>query len=504
MKKLKKSGFYLLLLICFLLIMNIAIAQNGPLSGKIIVIDPGHGGSSDTGAVGRGGLRESDLNLKVALFLVELLKEKGAKVILTRSTDAPCVIASDPEELRSRALVANDNNADLFISIHHNDTAGKARYSANVTEVYYRIMDDGPSREFAQILIKNLSKRVRAAKIKLSPANYAVLRHNSRPAVLGEANYISNSSLEKLFKTENFQKQEALGYFESIMEYFGKGVPYLEVLNFLTPFGDVPLNIEANIKDPVSTVVKAEAYVDDEKTTSNFDGEKLNLQIITPLKAGVHSLLIKSRNTNGNSSIPFLYNFMVSRPAMYLEPEIIPSSLTPAYKGQIFIKIKITDVYKFPLTDNTPVYFYIGQKGYLAKTLNGYAYCYPKIEDIKENLSVKIDCQNTSKELELTVQNTDKSAFIGSIKFQKTLMPVNNVKCTLDKQFVTYTNPDGIFGYEDLKEGSHIIDISCNGCKKTNYQFTIKAGELLNNEIFKEKSVDISGTFGDFGFNFDN
>lgn len=483
MNKLKVSVFWLIVFCCFLFFINIAIAQNEPLFGKIIVIDPGHGGDKDTGAVGRTGYKESDLNLKVAIFLEELLKEKRANVILTRRTDAPCVIDSDPEELRARALVANNNNADLFISIHHNDMSGQGRYSANITEVYYRIMDDGPSLEFATILIKNLSKRVKSAKMRLSPANYAVLRHNTRPAVLGEANYISNPALEKLFKTTEFQKQEAMGYYESILEYFGKGVPYLDILNFLTPFGDIPLIMEADIKDPISTIVKAEAYVDDEKQIADFDGQKLKLKINTPLKSGFHSLVIKSRNSNGNSSIPFSYNFIISRPAVNFETEFIPSLLSPAYKGQIYIKTKITDVYDYPLADNIPVYFVIGDKGYLAKTLNGYAYCYPLIEDLTENLPIKINCQNISFQFVLNVQNTAKSSIIGFIKSQKTLMPVNNVKCILDKQFVTYSNPEGIFAYENLNSGSHVIETSCNGCKTQNYQFTVKEGELLNKEI---------------------
>jgi N-acetylmuramoyl-L-alanine amidase len=107
---------------------NQIIAQK-PLDNSIqtIVIDPGHGGK-DPGAVGYRKTHESDVTLRLALMLKAMLeKELGVKVLLTRSTN-------EFVSLGERTRFANDNNADLFISIHCN--ASKSR-SAEGTELYY-------------------------------------------------------------------------------------------------------------------------------------------------------------------------------------------------------------------------------------------------------------------------------------------------------------------------------------------------------------------------------
>jgi len=85
-------------------------ALAGNLSGKINCVNPGHGGS-DPGAC--GDLRESDMNLTVALRLGQLLSERGASVVYTRTTDEHVYLSDRP-------VIANDAGADLFISIHHN------------------------------------------------------------------------------------------------------------------------------------------------------------------------------------------------------------------------------------------------------------------------------------------------------------------------------------------------------------------------------------------------
>ena len=91
------------------------------LKGKVIVLDAGHGSyksetstETDDGNVGPTGLLEKDVNLEVALYLEAYLKASGATVIMTRSTDVGVLL------LTTRAQVANDHNADAFLSIHCN------------------------------------------------------------------------------------------------------------------------------------------------------------------------------------------------------------------------------------------------------------------------------------------------------------------------------------------------------------------------------------------------
>ncbi len=86
---------------------------SGDLTGKTIVIDPGHGGE-DPGAVVRG-LMEKDLNLEMAFMLRDFLEEHGAEIILTRETDVYVTLAR-------RIEIAVGNDADLFVCIHNNAT----------------------------------------------------------------------------------------------------------------------------------------------------------------------------------------------------------------------------------------------------------------------------------------------------------------------------------------------------------------------------------------------
>ena len=89
-----------------------------PLEGKVICIDPGHGGTAATDSyrVGPTGEREEWINLRVGTLLGEMLEQSGAKVIYTRTTDTFIPLAE-------RSKIAVENKVDLFISIHHNATA---------------------------------------------------------------------------------------------------------------------------------------------------------------------------------------------------------------------------------------------------------------------------------------------------------------------------------------------------------------------------------------------
>lgn len=90
---------------------------------KRIVIDPGHGGS-DSGAVGNG-IIEKDYNLKISQYIADRLKQLGADVYLTRSTDEKL----SPDDRTKRVLNAFGNDKDvLVISNHINAGGGEFTY----------------------------------------------------------------------------------------------------------------------------------------------------------------------------------------------------------------------------------------------------------------------------------------------------------------------------------------------------------------------------------------
>lgn len=112
--------------------MLLAGASSGAaasLRGKIICLDPGHGGTAATDSyrVGLGGEREEWINLRVALALKAMLEAKGAQVLMTRTGDVDV-------PLSARARIAREGKANLFLSIHHNAAADR---SANFPILYY-------------------------------------------------------------------------------------------------------------------------------------------------------------------------------------------------------------------------------------------------------------------------------------------------------------------------------------------------------------------------------
>lgn len=172
-----------------------------------IVIDPGHGGK-DPGAIGPSGLQEKDVVLKVALKVRDLLESYGYTVIMTRTTDVYL-------SLQERCDIANNNDADLFISIHNNSFSDP---SANGTETFSYLPNDegGQVAKLMQSkLIEALGLRNRGHKT----ADFYVLRNTKMPAVLTELAFISNPKEEALLKTDEFQTKSAKAIVDSIIGF---------------------------------------------------------------------------------------------------------------------------------------------------------------------------------------------------------------------------------------------------------------------------------------------
>ena len=114
--------FCLNLFLIFLYTIGIINALNLPLLGKVIYIDPGHGGT-DPGAL-YNDLYEADLNLQISLKLETELEKNGAIVYLTRYGDYDLAVKNAINRKRSdlsrRANIINASNADIYLSIHLN------------------------------------------------------------------------------------------------------------------------------------------------------------------------------------------------------------------------------------------------------------------------------------------------------------------------------------------------------------------------------------------------
>jgi N-acetylmuramoyl-L-alanine amidase len=223
------------------------IAKRIPKNIKTIVIDPGHGGK-DFGAIGKGGIREKDVNLLLAKRLKSYLMNDGFEVLLTRDAD---VFVS----LQERADFVNKIEADLFVSIHcnaaRNRTAhgfetfylshpmndyadasvtggdGYVKYdnfsdeNSEIGKLYIKLLDSASSADrafsirLADLINQGLKGFIGGRNRGVKRARFFVLRNTAMPAVLVEVGFISNpkeeTMLAKRFHRDNIAKAIAQG-----------------------------------------------------------------------------------------------------------------------------------------------------------------------------------------------------------------------------------------------------------------------------------------------------
>jgi len=216
--------------------------------GKI-VIDPGHGGH-DTGTIGPNGLEEKDLVLEVGRRLGKLLQTRlGAEVVYTRKNDTFI-------PLETRTAIANQQRADLFISIHANSSHDS---EARGVETYYLNFTSSPealevaarenavseksiyelqdlvkkialkekieeSREFAGDVQESLhsglaakSPAIRNRGVKKAP--FIVLIGANMPSILAEISFVSNPSDEHRLETTEYRQRIAESLYRGIAKY---------------------------------------------------------------------------------------------------------------------------------------------------------------------------------------------------------------------------------------------------------------------------------------------
>ncbi len=202
MEKLKRSGK-----IAF--VEKVNIVRNVPkLQGKIIVLDPGHGGSA-LGAIGPMGTMEKQINLQVAKLVKEKLLREGATVHLTRESDVAVSLYLRPE-------LANSLHANVFVSLHMDGSTNRA---ANGSRAIYR--QTPGSYDLAKLMEINLKQclGLRNLGVMVDARGLAVLRRAKVPAVLVEMAFISNPQEEALFRGEATQQKAAQAIFEACLEY---------------------------------------------------------------------------------------------------------------------------------------------------------------------------------------------------------------------------------------------------------------------------------------------
>lgn len=182
---------------------------------KIIVIDPGHGGSDPgtSGSLNGKVYEEKDINLAVSHKVADILRNNGYNVQMTREGDTY-------PTLEERSALANSINAALFVSIHSNSYT---QSSANGTEVYYSEQNNGgaygiTSEQVANYVLNSFLSQAQMRNRGVKSANHVVTRTSNMPAILVELGFLTNESDMAKLADENFQNAVAQGIADGIMQ----------------------------------------------------------------------------------------------------------------------------------------------------------------------------------------------------------------------------------------------------------------------------------------------
>jgi len=190
------------------------------LRGKIVVLDPGHGGT-DPGTVGVGPTTEAENVLAIAWELKAMLERAGAQVIMTRQSDASPARGTQFSgqqngQLAARVAAANRSKGQIYISLH-NDWHDNS--SVRGTSVHYYKSQD---LRLAESLQKAVIGQIKAVDLGIQRSNFYVLRNTSIPAALVEVGFLSNPTEANLLAKPNYRLEVALGLLAGINAYFAE------------------------------------------------------------------------------------------------------------------------------------------------------------------------------------------------------------------------------------------------------------------------------------------
>ncbi|MDI6782944.1 MAG: N-acetylmuramoyl-L-alanine amidase [bacterium] len=292
------------------------------LNGKKICISPGHGGLAYLAEykIGATLYRESEMNYAVADYLREYLENVGVTVYMCRTTDIDI-------PLNARPQLANEMNADLFISIHHNSYD----FYTNYVSFYYHADPDfePTSIDICRYLHQELASLmniptngVMSDYYSYWNTGYAELRGlKGRPGLLGEGSHYYCFTEEEMLRNLDYLKREAYAYFIALAKYFSANQPTAQVLE---PAADTAVNnlrprfkilLDEGIADNLHKIVPSsiQLKLDGKKVLFDFDWRTgiLTYQPKEDLAVGEHTLELNFANFDKINAQKTVFSFKI-------------------------------------------------------------------------------------------------------------------------------------------------------------------------------------------------
>lgn len=175
-----------------------------------VFIDPGHGGR-DGGAIGASGQLEKDFTLQLSLLVKALLDEEPDIAVHMTRNDDTFISSLD----RERINLANELDADVFISIHGNTFSDP---SVSGTETFY---NEDDSYLLAMTLHREVVKATGFRDRGVRSEDYYVLRETQMPAALIEVGYLTNEEEERALWSDEVQADVAAAIVTGLKRYLG-------------------------------------------------------------------------------------------------------------------------------------------------------------------------------------------------------------------------------------------------------------------------------------------
>lgn len=199
---------------------NAMPVQNG---GRVIIIDPGHGGF-DGGAVGANGTVEKDVNLAISLKLRDMLQDAGFTVVMTRDDDSALNDSEDTtirrkkiSDMRNRLNLTKLYPGSVLISVHQNKLAGDS--SVHGAQVFYS-PNKPESKALAESIQNQFNEYIQPEKARTvvkTGKNLYLFYHAENTAVLCECGFLSHPGEESLLKTDDYQYRIAYCIYRGLL-----------------------------------------------------------------------------------------------------------------------------------------------------------------------------------------------------------------------------------------------------------------------------------------------
>lgn len=214
---------FVTLAVCARLTEHALPTSSEPSDKPVIVLDAGHGGL-DSGAVGKAGTLEKDVNLSVVLTLRDMFRMSGFEVVLTRDKDIS-IYDDGIVGIRNQKLNDMDNRLkiiqsypdSIFLCVHQNNYTDPQYFGG---QMFYN-NNHPDNRTLAQIMQNRFAilQEGNDREIKLSGDELFLLKTNKNPSLMIECGFLSNPEEEQKLSTWEYQQKVAFTIYSGVMEY---------------------------------------------------------------------------------------------------------------------------------------------------------------------------------------------------------------------------------------------------------------------------------------------